>query len=97
MSFGRGVGNIASGPISVVLLKNPRPVDRSAYAVGKYKSVVSYVIVCMALSALLGGVSFFAVGHEEKTQRKKLGVSAEPLADRGSVAMDSVVTEIEQV
>jgi hypothetical protein len=97
MSFGRGVGNIASGPISVVLLKNPRPVDRSAYAIGKYQGVVLYVVVCMALSALLGGVSFFAVAHEEKMQRRKWGVSAEPLADRDSVQLHAVVTEIEQV
>lgn len=67
MSFGRGVGNIASGPISVALLENASPVDRHAYAVGKYQGIVLYVGGCMAFSALLGGVGFFAVKYEERT------------------------------
>lgn len=73
MSFVRGIGNIASGPISVALLMMARAVDRSDYAFGKVSACCLYAGVCMAFSALLGGVGFSAFTHEEKTQKQKMG------------------------
>lgn len=76
MSFGRGIGNIASGPISAALLgkmgaQGAGSVNRDAYAIGKYHGVVLFAGVCMGVSALLGGVGFFAVALEERAQEKK--------------------------
>lgn len=78
MSFVRGIGNTASGPISVALLMMARAVDRSDYAFGRVSACCLYAGVCMAFSALLGGVGFSAFTHEEKTQKQKMG------ADTGS-------------
>ena len=93
MSFGGGIGNIASGPISVALLKTARAVDRSAYAIGKYQGVVLYVGVCMAFSALLGGEGFLAVAHEEKTQKQKIGGVASSFAGQDDVPAGSVAAD----
>jgi hypothetical protein len=74
MSFGRGIGNIASGPISAALL-NPKhglkAVDGTAYGLGKYEAVVLFVGACMSVSAMLAAVGFIAIAIEERTQRKQ--------------------------
>jgi len=80
MSFGRGIGNIGSGPISAALLspKNAlKVVDRTAYGLGKYQSVVLFVGACMSVSAMLAAIGFVAVAMEERTQRKKEERAAE--------------------
>jgi len=80
MSFGRGIGNIASAPISAALL-NPKhgakAVDRAAYGLGKYEAVVLFVGGCMSVSAMLAALGFVAIAIEERTHSKKEERAAE--------------------
>lgn len=48
-NFGKGVGNIAAGPISAVLLRWSR--SDGGYGLGTYKAVVLFTGVCLLLSA----------------------------------------------
>ena len=63
LSFCRGLGNIVSGPISSSLLRS-LPEDGSShrfvYGNRKYKGVILFVGICLACSALLGALGFFA-------------------------------------
>jgi hypothetical protein len=73
MSFGRGIGNIASGPISAALLSSKhgqKAVDGTAYGLGTYEAVILFVGTCMSVSAILAAIGFFAIAIEERTERK---------------------------
>lgn len=57
MEFGRGIGNIASGPLSEALLR----VDNwSGHAWGTYGSGYGVLVVCTGATAVVGGVSVIA-------------------------------------
>lgn len=67
---GRGVGSIASGPISSVLLSYSGPTIRKfGFGAGKYAGVVLFVGACMATSAVVGIVGIIALSQETKTTR----------------------------
>jgi MFS family permease len=61
-NFGKGVGNIAAGPISAGLLKWSS--GDGGYGLGTYKAVVSFTGVCLLLSA----ASLVTVHIKPKTQ-----------------------------
>ncbi|KAJ5115214.1 hypothetical protein NUU61_000973 [Penicillium alfredii] len=57
IAFGRGIGNVVSGPLSEVLLKADSWQGR---AVGAYGSGFGLLIVCTGSSAMLGGLCLLA-------------------------------------
>lgn len=57
MEFGRGIGNLVSGPLSEALLKADNW-QGSAY--GVYGSGYGTLVVCTGATALIGGVSIAA-------------------------------------
>lgn len=71
LSFGRGLGAILSGPVSSALLsmdggvQDKIGVDISAFGAGKYSGIVGFVGGCMACSAVVGVVCWFAVWWRE--------------------------------
>jgi MFS family permease len=84
MSFGRGIGNIASGPISAALLSSKhgrKAVDGTAYGLGRYEAVILFVGTCMSVSAFLAAIGFIAIAIEERTERKH----EERVAETGAV------------
>ncbi|KAF2434705.1 MFS general substrate transporter [Tothia fuscella] len=56
LAFGRGLGNIVSGPLSEALVRGEPWVGKAGSA---YGSGYGPLIVCSGVSALLGGLSFF--------------------------------------
>jgi len=79
MSFGRGIGNIASGPISAALLRPlgaPREVNRAAYGLSKYQPVILFVGSCTAFSAILAALGFVALEIEARKQQRRESVAA---------------------
>jgi MFS family permease len=73
MSFGRGIGNVASGSIGAALLRplgTVREVNRAAYGLSKYQSIILFIGACTALSSILGALGFFALEIEDRTQQK---------------------------
>jgi MFS family permease len=57
MELGRGIGNIASGPLSEALL---RADNWSGHAWGTYGSGYGALVVCTGVTALVGGISVVA-------------------------------------
>ena len=57
LNFGKGVGNVLSGPISGALLGSSH-VDVRNYGVGRYKSVILFTGSCMALSGAIIALSY---------------------------------------
>ena len=60
LNFGKGVGNVLSGPISGALLGSSH-VDVRNYGVGRYKSVILFTGSCMALSGAIIALSYLRV------------------------------------
>jgi len=56
-NFGKGVGNVLSGPISGALLGESN-VTMGDYGVGRYKSVILFTGSCMALSGAIIALSY---------------------------------------
>lgn len=56
LNFGKGVGNVLSGPISGVLLSNR--LDIHDYGMTKYKPIILFTGSCMALSAAIIPLSY---------------------------------------
>lgn len=59
LNFGKGVGNVLSGPISGALLSNT--VNVRDYGMAKYKPVILFTGSCMALSAVVIALSYARV------------------------------------
>ncbi|GES57980.1 MFS monocarboxylate transporter [Aspergillus terreus] len=57
MEAGRGVGNVASGPLSETLLRAGRALEGQAH--GAYGSQFGYLVVFTGLTAMYGGIGFF--------------------------------------
>lgn len=57
LNFGKGVGNVLSGPISGALLGSSH-VDVRNYGVGRYKSVILFTGSCMAVSGAIIALSY---------------------------------------
>lgn len=57
IAFGRGVGNVVSGPFSEALIQAD---SWQGHAVGAYGSGFGLLVVCTGLSAILGGLSVMA-------------------------------------
>ena len=57
LNFGKGVGNVLSGPISGALLGDSHVAVRN-YGVGRYKSVILFTGSCMALSGAVIALSY---------------------------------------
>lgn len=57
MEFGRGIGNIASGPLSEALL---RADNWRGHALGTYGTGYGVLVVCTGATAVVGGVSVVA-------------------------------------
>ncbi|CAG7959357.1 unnamed protein product [Penicillium salamii] len=57
IAFGRGIGNVVSGPFSEALLKVDPWVDS---AIGAYGSGYGLVIMCAGISAFMSGLCIFA-------------------------------------
>jgi hypothetical protein len=51
LNFGKGVGNVLSGPISGALLS--KTINVHAYGAAKYKPMVLFTGSCMALSSVI--------------------------------------------
>ncbi|GAB7336425.1 hypothetical protein MBLNU13_g09723t3 [Cladosporium sp. NU13] len=60
LNFGKGVGNVLSGPISGALLGKSN-VDMRDYGVGRYKFVILFTGSCMALSGAIIALSYLLV------------------------------------
>jgi hypothetical protein len=69
LNFGKGVGNVLSGPISGVLLS--KTVNVHAYGAAKYKPMILFTGSCMALSSLvvlLPYLRLLKVGRDRNTR-----------------------------
>ncbi len=51
----------------------------------------------MAFSVLLGGMGFFAVAYEERTQRRRMGALAGLSAGQDDLPADSVTADVKPV
>jgi MFS family permease len=74
MSLGRGIGNVASGPISAALISSSnqaRVINRAAYGLGKYQPIIFFVGSCTAFSAVLAALGYISLEVEDRIQRKK--------------------------
>lgn len=70
LNFGKGVGNVLSGPISGALL-GKNNVDVHDYGVGRYKSVILFTGSCMALSGAIIALSYLRLlkGRRSRSSR----------------------------
>jgi hypothetical protein len=57
IAFGRGVGNVVSGPFSEALIQAD---SWQGHAAGAYGSGFGLLIVCTGLTAIMGGLSLMA-------------------------------------
>ncbi|KAK4940698.1 hypothetical protein LTR10_019208 [Elasticomyces elasticus] len=68
MSLGRGLGAIASGPISTALLSGRRAGQPALSAQQHFKHIILFVAVCMAMSSAVGFTCLFASLWKSKSK-----------------------------
>lgn len=66
MCFGRGVGGVASGPVSQALLTAGTPYALRAFKAGPYGLMIVFVGICMTVSALLAVLAMLALWYKKE-------------------------------
>ena len=66
MCAGRGVGGILSGPVSQALLQVGTPAALHGFRAGQYGSLVVFVGICMASSAIMGVLAIGALSWKKE-------------------------------
>ena len=53
-NFERGVSLLLGGPLSSFLIDRKRPIEGNAYGLGRYAYIITWTVICMLASSLVG-------------------------------------------